>query len=256
MISTKANGNSKIDINLVLKEIEEAILEKEQIKDEMIKMYKNDFLKEVDSINESESDRIAKKIQDKFNLIDNPTKIYKNVNDFKKYISSYFDSVLLIGKEMVQSKNVDLFYSYLFMVSHYIELVIKTVLLNKNDGVPSNHKLVEIFTNNKDYLFEIGFKTYYFDYCIEQLMQISQYAANSDFSMCFRFPLDKKFDSKIVTTRMMNIKYDDIKIMVNNHRELLIIFQLMIILSEKDFYKKVYDFSMELLKEIKGSIKN
>ena len=77
------------------------------------------------------------------------------------------------------------------MVSHYAELIIKTVLLNKNNEVPTNHAILNILSNEKDYLFEIGFKPSYFEYCICQLKQIGEYAATNDFSMCFRFPFDK-----------------------------------------------------------------
>ena len=198
----------------------------------------------------SKSSAIVKDLKEKFSLIDNPAKIYEKVLNFKNYKDSYFESILLIRKEMIDSRNNKLFYSYLFMISHYIELVIKAVLLNKNDDLPSNHDILKIFTNEKDYLIEIGLKACYYEYCEKQLKQIHEYDATNDFSMCFRFPFDKKYQSKIITKKMMNIKINDIERIANEQKYLFMIFELMIILSEKDFYKKVYDFAKNLLKEV------
>ena len=49
---------------------------------------------------------------------------------------------------------------------------------------------------------------------------------------------------------MINIKFSDIEKIVDKQKNLLLIFELMIVLSEKDFYKKVYEFSKKLLTEI------
>ena len=112
--------------------------------------------------------------------------------------------------------------------------------LNKNNDLPSNHDILKIFTNDKDYLIGIGLKLDYYEYCEKQLKQIGEYAATNDFSMCFRFPFDKNYQSKIITKKMMNIKFSDIERIVNEQKYLFMIFEFMIVLSEKEFYKKVY----------------
>lgn len=243
--------DTTIDIQIIEKEIENAIDEKDLYRKKIIKMYEEDkIIEKACKIEDSKSSAIAKDLKEKFSLIDNPAKIYEKVLNFKNYKDSYFESIFLIRKEMIDSRNNKLFYSYLFMVSHYIELVIKAVLLNKNNDLPSNHDILKIFTNDKDYLIGIGLKLDYYEYCEKQLKQISEYAATNDFSMCFRFPLDNNYESKIITKKMMNIKFNDIEKIVNEQRSLFMIFELMIILSEKDLYRKVYDFAKNLLKEV------
>lgn len=116
--------------------------------------------------------------------------------NFKNYKDSYFESILLIRKEMIDSRNNKLFYSYLFMISHYIELVIKAVLLNKNNDLPSNHDILKIFTNDKDYLIGIGLKLDYYEYCEKQLKQIGEYAATNDFLCVLDFHLIKTINQK------------------------------------------------------------
>lgn len=242
---------TNIDLQLIEKEIKDAIGEKDLYRNKMIKIYEEDkLIEKAHMIKIFETSEIAKKIRNKFILIDNPVEIHTKVASFKKYKKSYLDSIFLICKEMKGGKNNNLFYSYLFMVSHYAELIIKTVLLNKNNEVPNNHAILNILSNEKDYLFEIGFKPSYFEYCICQLKQIGEYAATNDFSMCFRFPFDKNFKSKIITKKMINVKFSDIEKIVDEQKTLLMIFELMIVLSEKDFYKKVYEFAKELLNEI------
>ena len=243
--------DTTIDIQIIEKEIENAIDEKDLYRKKILKMYEEDkIIEKAYKIKGSKSSSIAKDLKEKFSLIDNPAKIYERVLNFKNYKDSYFESILLIRKEMIDSRNNKLFYSYLFMISHYIELVIKAVLLNKNDDLPSNHDILKIFTNEKDYLIEIGLKACYYEYCEKQLKQIHEYAATNDFSMCFRFPFDKKYQSKIITKKMMNIKINDIERIANEQKYLFMIFELMIILSEKEFYKKVYNFAKNLLKEV------
>ena len=45
-------------------------------------------------------------------------------------------------------------------------------------------------------------------------------------------------------------KINDIERIANEQKYLFMIFELMIILSEKEFYKKVYNFAKNLLKEV------
>ena len=54
----------------------------------------------------------------------------------------------------------------------------------------------------------------------------------------------------LITKKMMNIKFSDIERIVNEQKYLFMIFEFMIVLSEKEFYKKVYDFSKNLSKEV------
>ena len=124
--------DTTIDMQIIEKEIENAIDEKDLYRKKILKMYEEDkIIEKACKIKGSKSSAIAKGLKEKFSLIDNPAKIYEKVLNFKNYKDSYFESILLIRKEMIDSRNNKLFYSYLFMISHYIELVIKTVLLNK-----------------------------------------------------------------------------------------------------------------------------
>ncbi len=244
-----------IDIKTIEKEIEKAIDEKDIYRKEMIKIYDEDkVIEKASKIKESKTSIIVKNIQEKFKLIDNPSEIYKKISYFKDYKNSYFETIIIIRNEMIKSKNKNLFYSYLFMVSHYAELVIKAVLLSKNEEMPSNHDILNIFTKEKDFLTKIGLKPGYYEYCIKQLKKIKEYASNDDFSMCFRFPLDKNYNSKIITNKMLNIKFSDIEKIVNNQRNFFIILELIIVLSEKDFYRKVDEFALKLLNEVNACL--
>lgn len=239
------------DIKSIEKEIEKVIDEKDFYRKEMIKIYNEDkVIEKASSIKGSKTSAIVKNIHEKFKLIDNPAEIYKKASYFKDYKNSYFEAIIIIRNKMMDSKNNNLFYSYLFMVSHYVELIIKAVLLRKNEEMPSDHHILNIFMEEKDFLTKIGFKSNYYEYCIDQLEQIKEYASNYDFSMCFRFPLDKKYKSKIVTKKMTNIKFCDIEKIVNNQKSFFIILELMFALSEKDFYRKVYEFALGLLNEV------
>ncbi len=243
--------NKMIDIKTIEKEIEKVIDEKDFYRKAMIKIYDEDkVIEKASIIKGSKTNVIVKNVREKFKLIDNPAEIYKKTSYFRDYKNSYFESIIIIRNKMMDSKNNNLFYSYLFMVSHYTELVIKAVLLRKNEEIPTNHDILNIFAEEKDFLTKIGLKSDYYVYCVEQLKQIKEYASNDDFSMCFRFPLDKKYKSKIITNKMMNIKFDDIEKIVNNQKRFFIILELMIVLSEKDFYRKVYEFALELLNEV------
>ena len=56
--------------------------------------------------------------------------------------------------------------------------------------------------------------------------------------MCFRFPFDKNYQSKKITKKIINIKFSDIERIVNEQKYLFMIFEFMIVLSEKKFTKK------------------
>ena len=94
--------DTTIDIQIIEKEIENAIDEKDLYRKKILKMYEEDkIIEKAYKIKGSKSSSIAKDLKEKFSLIDNPAKIYERVLNFKNYKDSYFESILLIRKEMI-----------------------------------------------------------------------------------------------------------------------------------------------------------
>lgn len=231
-------------------ELKKVVDQKEEVKRKFLDFFlEKNFLEKCKKLSTDDTKQIACGVFEEFKKIDNPSTIQKNVSQFKDYRLSYLNSVLLIRNEMINNNEYNLVYSYLFLISHYIELVIKAVLLHKNEGIKSTHCIKSLFLNNKDYLLKIGLELNYFEYCLEEFEKLKKYTVTEDFSMCFRYPLDRKFDKKIITEDLINISADELNKMVKQHKNLMIILELLIQLSEKFFYEEVYQFLIKLDKE-------
>ena len=77
--------DTTIDIQIIEKEIENAIDEKDLYRKKIIKMYEEDkIIEKAHKIKGSKSSYIAKDLNEKISLIDNPAKIYEKVLNFKK----------------------------------------------------------------------------------------------------------------------------------------------------------------------------
>lgn len=241
--------------NQIELELDESVNQTESYRLKIVELYwEKDLFGKYKKIEKSSAQKIAHKIQSEFKKIDNPTTIYKNVSNFKDYRFSYLDSAILTRNAMIKEGDTNLVYSYLFLISHYIELVIKAVLLSKNEGIEATHNIASIFSNNKKYLLEIGLDQKYFDYCLNQVRKLSKYAVTEDFSMCFRYPLDRNFKKKVITNDLLTITIDELKQMVEEHKYLMIILELIIQLSEKHFYETVCEFIKNLLNEFESNI--
>lgn len=215
----------------------------------IIKLSEKNWYEKCKKIDAIRAANITYKVKDELKKIYNPSTILKNVSIFKDYRISYFCSAILTRNEMIKKGDTNLVYSYLFLVSHYIELIIKAVLLNRNEEIKATHNIADIFQKNKEYLLEIGLQSNYFFYCLEQIRKLEKYAKTEDFSMCFRYPLDNNFKKRIITENLINITIDELKQIAEEHKYLMIILELLIGLSEKNFYEKVYNFITNFFNE-------
>ena len=235
-------------------EVQKIESEIELYRSKIIKLNEKNRLEKYKRIDGVRAANIAYKVKDEFKKICDPSTIFKNVSIFKTYRISYFYSAILTRNEMIISGDTNLVYSYLFLVSHYIELIIKAVLLNRNEGVKPTHNIADIFSKNKEYLLGIGLQSNYFCYCLEQIRKLDKYAKTEDFSMCFRYPIDNDFKEKIITENLINITINELRQIAEEHRYLMIILELLLELSEKHFYEAVYKFITNFFNECEINI--
>lgn len=173
---------------------------------------------------------------------------------FKIYQKSYRDATINIRNEMISKHNLKLIYPYLFLISHFIELTIKTTLYQNGQEESQNHDILQLFKNNKNYLISIGLNEKYYNFCILQLDIIKEYSSNNDFSMCFRFPIDKKYKNLIITNQIRDINEETIRLLAENHKPLLMIIELLTYLSESYFYSKILSDLLKTEKNIRRQI--
>ena len=245
-------GKSFEQIN---QEVEDILDQKESCRLNIIELYKQkDWFEEYKKISSNQALVIANKMQEEYKKIDNPSSIFKKISKFRDYRFSYLGAVILTRNGMIKEENTNLVYSYLFLISHYIELIIKAALLSKNEEIQSTHNIEKIFTDNREYLLEIGLEQIYFDFTLEQISKLRQYATTADFSMCFRYPLDNKFENGVITNKLTKITIEELQQMVEEHKYLMIILELIIGLSEKYFYEEIYKFIFNLFNEFEVNI--
>ena len=208
------------------------------------------FFHRIEQLDENQKKYLDEKLKDyEFNF-EIPVKMINNILHFNMYISSYLESIISVRNEMIIKNKIKMIFPYLFLLSHYIELVIKNILFQNTDVVISTHDLILMFEKNKSYLHKIGLSNKYYDYCLYQLNNIKKYTSNNDFSMCFRFPIDKKFNNLIISNKILKIKKEEIELLIENHKPLIIILELLVQLSMKYFYDKLINNFLKLEKDV------
>lgn len=88
-------------------------------------------------------------------------------------------------------------------------------------------------------------------YCEENKLEVIDKYIDNGYS---RTTFDRNFEKKVITNDLLTITVDELKQMVEEHKYLMIILELIIQLSEKYFYETVCEFIKKLLNEFELNI--
>ena len=160
---------------------------------------------------------------------------------FNKYFWSYIDACFVIRNSMVKEEMWNLIFSYLFNLCHLIELNIKTLKVKNINGfenVKSNHELLKMYKDKKQEILNLGLDEKYYDILIAELTDLGNLVSEKDMAMCFKYPLGKDFETIIINDNLRKIKPDEIVVLLEKHKKLLMIIMCIKLLSQTSNYKK------------------
>lgn len=159
----------------------------------------------------------------------NAEKKENDIKLFRKYFFSYVDGCIAVRNELIRSKKKTLVYSYLFNLTHLIELNIKLLKVEKIKGfedILGIHKILELYKNKKQEFIDLGLEENVYNELIYQIDILKKYVKKDDIPMCFKYPLDKDFNSLIITRELMEMSFEDVEKLVNNQKNMLLIMML------------------------------
>ncbi|MEI8086745.1 MAG: hypothetical protein WCG93_11075 [Paludibacter sp.] len=182
--------------------------------------------------------------------------IYK---EYKNYIFSYFDSCLVVRNEMINKSIPNMKYSYLFLLTHFFELVLKKVVIHQNISFKNNnqepfktHDIFRIISENESEFLNLGLKKQYYDILLQEFKTINSYCNQSkDFQESFKYPLKKDKTTSSITQLLIDLDINDLKNMVESHKVILFIGLLLYNLSNKENTIELIDMANNLIEKIK-----
>lgn len=221
--------------------------------DDLVNSFYNKHIK-----NESLSDNERTQLINLHNITLTDTLKEKNkVTLFNDYILSYFYSCILIRNEMIVNKKPILFYSYMFNMVHYLELVIKYLFVSNVTGFSktnATHKLLELYEEKKYEILSLGITEEYYEELIKMLKKIKKMINVDDFAMGFKYPVSKDFSSKIINEKEFKLSDNELISMVNEHKLLLFIVLDIYILGKCSNYNDLIKEIMEKYEKSKNEI--
>ncbi len=142
-------------LNLLVSENLDILIKKSANDSEAIKMYNS-----------------LKKNQNNYTL-QSACEKHSASKEYTKYIFSYFESCLVVRNEMINQSKADMKYSYLFLLTHFFELILKKVVVHQNQSFKENtndsfstHDILKIISNNRDNFCRMGLKLEYYEFVI------------------------------------------------------------------------------------------
>lgn len=172
---------------------------------------------------------------------------------FNKYFWSYADACFVIRNSMVKEEMWNLIFAYLFNLCHLIELNIKTLKVKNINGfenVKSNHEILKLYSDKKQEILNLGLDEKYYDILIDELTDLGKLVNEKDMAKCFKYPLGKDFETIIINDNLRKMKPDEVIILVEKHKKLLMIIMCIKLLSQTSNYKesiiKLNDFIIKL----------
>ncbi len=145
---------------------------------------------------------------------------------FHDYVLCYFDTCIFLRNEMISKKNATLFYSYMFTLVHYLELVIKYLCVSDVQGflkIEVNHNIIKLYESKKEQILSLGLDIKYYEKLIELLNEFRNITKTDDFAMAFKYPVFKDLKTQIISKEIFEIGIDKIKKIADRHKVLLYI---------------------------------
>lgn len=172
---------------------------------------------------------------------------------FKRYVFSYFYACISIRNEMILKDNSILFYSYMFNLTHFLELNIKALgffNVEEFDKKEIGHWILEMYSKNKEKIINLGVEEKYYNILIELLTNLRNLVNNSDIAMCFKYPVCKDFSTSTITNDIKEISLSKIKEFVEEHKILIYIALDIYMLGETSNFKKIVELANQKVKEL------
>ncbi len=186
--------------------------------------------------------------------------------EYNNYIFSYFESCIVVRNEMITKSNTVMKYSYLFLLTHFFELVLKKVVIHHNEsfknnfiGTFSTHEILKIISNNEEQFLNLGLKKEYFDLALSEFEKISSFCnQTNDFQQSFKYPLKKDRITSSISDSLINTDINELNRLVESHKKLIFIGLIIYLLSSKENtieLNKMLSIQIEKLKLILGITK-
>lgn len=231
----------------------------------LMKEYDNFYEKYINEENMSDKERSLineMSSKDLKEAWDNAGTKESNIRLFREYFFSYVDGCIAVRNEMMRTKKKTLIYSYLFNLSHLMELNIKLLKVEEIKGfedITGMHNIAELYKNKKQEFIDLGLEENVYNELIYQINELKKYVTRDDIPMCFKYPLDKDFNNLIITQELMELSFEDVEKLVNNQMNTLLIMILNYMLICIQRYKEfiiLFENGIDELKEVMIYIDN
>lgn len=230
------NTNKEALNKEIIENIHKKVKKDSKTADELAIEFKN-IIKKIDDLvdnfynkhikDKSLSDNERKQLVKIHNItLEEISKEKNQVTLFNDYVLSYFHSCILIRNEMIANKKPILFYSYMFNMIHYLELVIKYLYISNVTGflnTDTTHKILDLYEEKKDEILALGITENYYEELIKMLKKIKKMINVDDFAMGFKYPVNKDFKTKIINEKEFKLSDNELTSIINEHKLLLFI---------------------------------
>lgn len=229
-----------LDYNTLENEFKDLIEEHDKLDSLRIK-YLNNI--DCDSANAANSNMIVNvvKNEDYFTLKSVCEKQSAS-KEYNNYIFSYFESCIVVRNEMISKSKPILKYSYLFLLTHFFELVLKKVVIHQNEsfknnfnGAFSTHEILKIISNNEEQFLNLGLYKRYFDLVLCEFEKIGLFCnQTTDFQQSFKYPIKKDRVTSSITNSLINTDINELNCLVESHKKLSFIGLIIYLLSNNE----------------------
>lgn len=180
------------------------------------------------------------------------------VSLFDKYVHSYLYSFISIREDMIKSNKTVMFYSYMFNIVHFLELVIKYLYVSnikEFTTMEAKHTILSLYQERREKILSLGVTEYYFEKLIESLNKIQNLVRVGDIAMAFKYPLDKEFKNFIIKDEIFDMDMNQLSLIVVEHKLLLYIVWDIYVLAKKSKYNEFIQLIVEITDGLKKDFK-
>lgn len=193
------------------------------------------------------------------NLMNNKTDDQKAKELYNTYLDSYFNACLELRNRMVITENWNLYYPYIFLLLHTIEMTLKYLKVYDVNGFSTliaNHNILNTFKDNKNNLINLGINNDIYDEFVNLLSVIDDYTTKDDLAVSFKYTLERDFSTPIITNSLINLSAEDIKNNVENEKKILLICKIIKIVAQTSNYHDVNNDFANNIKIMEDALQN
>lgn len=231
------------EINILSKEYEDLIEEHDNIYS-LLQQKTNSIISEYDNyIDNIDIKNVLKEVE--YYALKDVSNKKSASKEYHNYIFSYFESCIVVRNQMITNSNSQMKYSYLFLLTHFFELVLKKVNIHQNESFKSDfnkpfstHDIINILTSYKEQFINLGLNKNYYDMLLFEFKKISTYCnETNDFQQSFKYPLKKDRITSSITDSLINADIFDLQKLVESHKNILLIGLIIYLLANKENFK-------------------